>query len=112
MIMYIVLAGSHPLYTRGETAEQYKAKLKDPQWSFPADFSPLAQSLFVRLVKTNPLERYTANEALAHPWIVRRPCTVPLSYADSVGLEHAKEKLLSVPFMFTPRSLTCFSTSA
>ena len=97
--MYIVLAGAHPLYTRGETAEEYRAKLKDPLWHFPPDFSPLARSLFVRLVKTNPLERYTANEALAHPWIVRRPCTLPLSYADSVSLEHCKDKLLSVPLV-------------
>ena len=97
--MYIVLTGSHPFYVSGESMDTFLAKLKNPLWTFPAHFSILAQSLFLQLVKTNPLERYAAKDALKHPWITRQVGPIPLSYVDSVAHEHAKEKLLHVRYL-------------
>jgi hypothetical protein len=94
--MYIVLTGSHPLYVPGESMETFLPKIKTPQWTFPSHFSALAQSLFLQLVKTNPLERYAAKDALQHPWITRQPGPIPLSYVDSASYERAKEKLFHV----------------
>ena len=94
--MYIILAGKHPLYVKGEKLDSYAAKLKDPQWAFPANFSPLARSLFLSMVKTNALERYTAKDALSHPWITRRPGDLPRSYVEAVSFERSKEKLHAV----------------
>jgi serine/threonine protein kinase len=34
-------------------------------------FSPLARDLFVKLCNIIPSERYTAEQALRHPWITR-----------------------------------------
>jgi hypothetical protein len=42
------------------------------------------------------LEKYTAKEALEHPWITRIPGSVPLSYSESIRYKHPKEKLTTV----------------
>jgi len=73
MIMYTLLTGYHPLYNKGETVSKYKLKLKNPEWKFPSGFSELARDLFLKLVRLNPLDRYTAKQALDHPWITRIP---------------------------------------
>jgi calcium/calmodulin-dependent protein kinase I len=93
IIMYIILVGKHPLFVKGESFESYATKLKDPKWEFPPGFSPLARSLFLSMVKTNALERYTAKDALSHPWITRRPGDIPRSYVETISFERAKDKL-------------------
>lgn len=97
--MYVIIAGKHPLIGKGDLKASYSKKLMDPKWNFPSQFSPLAQSLFLQFVKTNPLDRYSAKEALTHPWITRYPGPIPLSYADSLNYEHAKEKLQTVKYI-------------
>lgn len=94
--MYVVISGHHPLHVSGESLRTYLKKLDNPKWEFGPEFSPLAQSLFLKLVKTSPLERYSAKEALQHPWITRTPGIIPLSYTDSMSYGHAKEKLCKV----------------
>ncbi len=96
MIMYILLAGKHPIYEAGDALAQYLTKLKTSAWTFPPQFSALAQHLFAMLAKVNPLERYTAKEALSHPWITRRPGPIPLSFTESAAWENAKTKLINV----------------
>ncbi len=96
--MYILITGKHPLYESGDELDKYLSKLKSPQWKFPPVFSPLAKDLFLKLVKDNPLERYTAKEALGHPWITRQPGPVPLSYTESVAYENLKSNLVNVCF--------------
>ena len=94
--MYVVLTGTHPLYAKGEKMENYITKLNNPKWIFPPCFSFLARSLFLKLVKVNPLERYAAKEALLHPWITRENNPIPLSFVDSAGRDRSKIKLNSV----------------
>lgn len=96
LIMYITIAAKHPLYENGDDLEIYLKKLKNPNWNFPPHFSKLAQSLFLKLVKANPLERYTAKEALGHPWITRKPGMIPLTYTEAFASEHLKTSILSV----------------
>ena len=92
--MYIVIAGKHPLYESGDNQATYLEKLQTPHWSCPEHFSTLAQSLFYKLVKVNPLERYTAKEALCHPWITRQPGPIPLSFTENVAYENSKTALV------------------
>jgi len=99
MIMYILLVGRHPLHRKGEEINEYIAKLKNPMWVFPKEFSELAKAFFLKLMKVNPLERYTAKEVLGHPWITRIPSSIPLSYAESVAYEKMKSKMLNVFFV-------------
>ena len=96
MIMYILLTGRHPLYKNGEGIEAYTVKLKNPIWDFSKGFSKLAKDLFLKLMEINPTKRYTANEALHHPWITRVPNDIPISRSDIFKYENAKVKLKEV----------------
>ena len=96
MIMYMLLTGVHPLYSPGDHMDSYLLKLQKLKWKFPPSFSELAKGLFLKLVKVNPLERYTAKEALAHPWITRSPVKIPLSYTESISYAQSKVKLINV----------------
>jgi len=70
--------GRHPLKEKSDSPEDYLAKLREPQWNIAA-LSPLAQSLFLRLVRLQPVERYSPAQALKHPWILRDGSEVPLT---------------------------------
>jgi calcium/calmodulin-dependent protein kinase I len=94
--MYILITGKHPLFKHNDTMETYVARLKNIEWEFPKEFSELARGLFLRLVRVNPLERYTAKEAFAHPWITRIPGPIPLSYSETIQHENARKKLIDV----------------
>ena len=76
----LLSGGRHPLYRKEDTPETFLEKLKDPKWDFGDYFSPyksevifsfsrLAKNLFLKLVSTDPLERYTAEQAANHPWL-------------------------------------------
>lgn len=92
-----MLVGKHPLYRTGDDTYAYVERLKNISWSFPCgNFSELAKEFFLKLVKVNPLERYTAKEALEHPWITRITGKIPLSYAENIAYGKFKGKLLNV----------------
>eukprot|EP00826_Nyctotherus_ovalis_P001140 TRINITY_DN10146_c0_g1_i2.p4 TRINITY_DN10146_c0_g1~~TRINITY_DN10146_c0_g1_i2.p4 ORF type:complete len:101 (-),score=22.96 TRINITY_DN10146_c0_g1_i2:1008-1310(-) len=93
--MYKLLTGEHPLYQAGESLKDYIAKLRKPQWKFPETFYELPKSLFLKLMKVRPFERYTAKEALEHPWITRMPEKAPLNYPEAVSWNCSKSKLIN-----------------
>ena len=98
--MYVLLTGAHPLYTRGEKLEKYIAKLANPKWIFPPSFSLLARTLFLQLVKIQPLERYAAKEALQHPWITRENAPIPPSFIEAASQESSKNKFNNVLYIY------------
>eukprot|EP01022_Parablepharisma_sp_SALTPOND_P033504 TRINITY_DN88881_c1_g1_i1.p1 TRINITY_DN88881_c1_g1~~TRINITY_DN88881_c1_g1_i1.p1 ORF type:complete len:673 (+),score=32.44 TRINITY_DN88881_c1_g1_i1:88-2019(+) len=79
IIMYILLAGKHPFYQRKEKTTKYLTKMINPTWSHNikcteqiVGFLPrqrLAKALMYKLCSPNVLNRYSAVEALKHPWI-------------------------------------------
>jgi serine/threonine protein kinase len=75
IIMYIVLtSGKHPIYKKDiDTEETYKKKLGMMK-KVKADscFSKIAENLFDKLVSIQASHRYTAEDALKHPWISRK----------------------------------------
>ena len=74
--------GDHPLYDYGkDNAVTYRRKLQLATEVKPHEsFSTLASSFFQSLVQFKPLKRYTAREALSHPWITRsNQDRIPLS---------------------------------
>ena len=99
--MYILITGRHPMYKKGEKTDNYLMKIKEPKWRFPKEFSILARDLFLKLVKVDPLERYTAKEALAHPWITRIPNNIPLAYSDKSVYEQSRRKLDNVIYFLS-----------
>jgi len=94
--MYILLVGEHPLYKTGEETKEYIARLENISWTFPKQFTDLAKDFFLKLMKTNPFERYIAKEALSHPWITRVASKIPLSYAENIAYEKSRTKVLNV----------------
>ena len=102
IIMYTLLTAKHPLTRSNETPASYAEKLKDPQWKFTEKVSETARKLFLKLVEMVPLERYTATQALAHPWISRQDTKAPLTSFEKFKIysEHLKLKGISFPIFF------------
>lgn len=102
IIMYTLITSKHPLVRSKETSESYTLKLKNPQWKFPEKFSELAKNLFLRLVEMIPLERYSASQALSHPWISRQDTKAPLTTFEKFKIygEHLKLKGIVFPIFF------------
>lgn len=94
IILYILLTGKHPLYTPGDDRASYFKKLENPVWEYPDDFPQLAKDLFQHLVDPNPVNRYTAQNALKHPWITRKlDANIPLTYAEQLRMYQTHEKM-------------------
>lgn len=71
VILYIILSGKPPFYGKNDKeilnsvmAGHYS--IQGAEW---ARISPEAKSLIVQMLKFNPQERISAEEALRHPWI-------------------------------------------
>ena len=59
----------------------------------------MAQDLFKRLTRNDPLERYTADQALRHPWITRHSSeTPPLTYLEKLNYFNNKLKIRRILF--------------
>ena len=101
--MYTLIAGMHPLEKPNETKNSYIEKLKNPKWKFPNDFSNSAKTLFLKLVEMAPIERYSASQALNHPWILRQEVKTPLTAFEKFKVygEHLKFKGIIYPIFFT-----------
>ncbi|KYK64102.1 calcium-dependent protein kinase CDPK2A [Toxoplasma gondii TgCatPRC2] len=71
VILYILLCGYPPFY--GETDAEVLAKVKTGVFSFSGPewkrVSEEARELIRHLININPQERYTAEQALQHPWV-------------------------------------------
>ena len=92
----MLLTGVHPIFKRNDTKVTYQEKLKNLKWSFPNEFSNLAKDLFLKLARVNPLDRYTAEQALEHPWIRRIPKPIPLTYNEIISYKDSKQQLINV----------------
>jgi len=71
VIMYVMLCGYPPFF--GETDQEVLAKVRLGNFSFNAadwkNVSEDAKNLIRMLLKMNPRDRYTAEQALNHEWI-------------------------------------------
>jgi|EP00927_Polykrikos_kofoidii_P078219 calcium-dependent protein kinase len=74
IIMYVMLCGYPPFY--GETDAEVLAKIRVGNFTFQASdwkrVSEDAKQLIRALLRMNPKERYTADEALNHEWVKNR----------------------------------------
>ena len=71
-IMYELVSGRHPVWTRGEDKQSYKKKaLSLQKLRYSRRISKLQQSLIEKLCHPKPSLRYTVDQALKHPWITR-----------------------------------------
>jgi len=99
IILHMLLTGgTHPLFTSHDDPDSYKAKLaRLKQLEFPDHLSGLARNLFMKLTKFNIAQRYSAQDALKHPWITRKNKTnIPLSLPDRMNRLEIADKLKTV----------------
>ena len=80
VIMFILLTGEHPFEKDAGDTEKYLNAMKDVGWHRKIACSEyvhyvrnrrnrLAKDLLIKLCNPNTLGRYSAKEALQHPWI-------------------------------------------
>ena len=84
--MYILIEGKHPLYdSQNDNEQTFLEKLNKPKWKMSSKFSTLAKDFFYKLCNTMPIERYTSDKALMHPWITRDfNSAIPLTQSEQI----------------------------
>lgn len=95
------MTGKHPFYLPNDNEKSYIERIsKDKidvllEESFERwEFSDLAKSLIRKLLARGITDRYTVNQALAHPWITRRlDDPIPLTQNESNFQLHLEVKL-------------------
>lgn len=73
VIVFVLVCGCLPFDDDASTVipdsiVQSKFRLRFPRWS--KDLSPSARDLISKLLNVNPHTRFTAEQALRHPWVV------------------------------------------
>jgi len=100
VIMYVVLCGYPPFY--GETDADVLAKVRLGNFSFNAadwkNVSEDAKNLIRMLLKMNPRDRYTAEQALNHVWVQNKApkatgATLQASLVDNLKGFRSQNKL-------------------
>jgi serine/threonine protein kinase len=92
IILLMIITGKHPLLSQGDTMAVYTQKLQNPMWEFSNDLNPLARQLFLHMTNMQPLERYTADQALRHPWITREETEIPKTYLERIADYNAESQ--------------------
>ena len=90
ILMYMLLNnGEHPFYCKGDSRETFINKLKSKNLKFNNKISYMAMNLIKKLLETDPIKRYKANDALKHPWITRNPeDKIPQTFNDQLNNEN------------------------
>lgn len=84
IILYMLVIGHHPLLQPDDSIESYISKLPHPEWTFPPELNPQVRQLFLHMTNNEPIDRYTADQALRHPWVSRIQSEIPKTYFEKV----------------------------
>lgn len=105
VILYTILSGRYPFYDEDEQTiyklvKQGALHLDDTAWS---NISPEAKDLVTRLLEKDPTKRYTAVQALAHPWFTKTEgpaITVDQKVVEAYKLLKVNSKLQQETMLF------------
>ncbi|CAD8196247.1 unnamed protein product [Paramecium octaurelia] len=95
IIMYQLLQGIHPYYKSESTKQQYLQNILERPLYFKKQISPQAKDLLIRLLKLDITDRYTASQALQHPWLTKQE-SMPLSLFEQFKLFDCKSKFINI----------------
>ena len=95
VLMYILLnKGKHPFYVKGDKRSDVAKKIKLGKIYFYEKISPYAEHLIQKLLESNPSWRYTASQAIKHPWITRNLNDVPPSTFNELLIKSNNKKIM------------------
>lgn len=99
----LLCGGKHPYFEPGESKRKYIAKLKKG-YVMNKNLSEMSNNFISKLLEPNPHRRYTAKNALNHPWITRSvlgeiPLTLYEKLFKKVVAEKVKDALIAVVFI-------------
>jgi len=69
VITYILLTGCFPFWDKNNAVLYEKIRKVEYGWPENAEISPEAKHLIQHLIEKDPSKRYTAEQALLHPWV-------------------------------------------
>eukprot|EP01114_Cavostelium_apophysatum_P023101 TRINITY_DN859_c0_g1_i1.p1 TRINITY_DN859_c0_g1~~TRINITY_DN859_c0_g1_i1.p1 ORF type:complete len:300 (+),score=72.46 TRINITY_DN859_c0_g1_i1:73-972(+) len=98
VITYLLLCGFPPFY--GESLPEVFEQIMKADYDFPEpywnDVSEDAKNFISKLLVVDPKKRYTATQALEHPWLVKGGSDKVLSvHSDKAVRYNSQRKLLS-----------------
>jgi serine/threonine protein kinase len=93
ILMFMLLNnGKHPFYVKGINKTDFSKKIENCKINFYNKVSPMAKHLIFKLLEPNPSWRYTAAQALKHPWITRnKNDEVPLTFNEILNKSNMKK---------------------
>ena len=95
ILMFILLnKGKHPFYTKGDKREEIAKRIKEGKINFYEKVSPMAKHLIKKLLEPNPSWRYTASQAIKHPWITRNVNDTPPITFNEILVKSNNKKIL------------------
>jgi serine/threonine protein kinase len=99
VIVFVLLCGCLPFdddssRIPSETVAKKKFALRFPNWAM--NLSTSAKDILQRLLDVDPKTRYTAEQALSHPWVSGKTVT-PNNYLQSPSLLGERRKILRSP---------------
>ena len=95
VLMFILLnKGKHPFYVKGDTKREIAKKIKNGKIKFYENISPMAKHLISKLLEPNPSWRYTAIQAIKHPWITRNVNDIPPKTFNEILIKSNNIKIL------------------
>ena len=95
VLMFILLNnGKHPFYVKGDNLKQISQKIKNGKIEFYENISPMAKHLVKKLLEPNPSWRYTASQAIKHPWITRNNSDKPPVTFNELLTKTSNKKIL------------------
>lgn len=100
IIAFEILELFHPFYRKSITKSQICERIRNSKFSF-RNSSSLAKDLINKLTMFSPSERYSAEQALNHPFITRNLLSeIPFTHSENnVNYENSC-KLVQVRFFF------------
>ena len=109
ILMFILLNdGKHPFYIIGDNRSEVAKKIKLGKIKFYKKISPMAKHLMMKLLEPIPSWRYTASQAIKHPWITRNINDVPPITFNEL-LQKSNNKKIMEAFFNTCLFLNYFS---
>ena len=101
IILYMLLMkGKNPFYNKGDSRDTIIKNIRNNNVIFSCDndnlnqISKMGKDLINKLLKKNPLYRYTIRSALEHPWITMNKFDkIPLTIYDKANIDENVERL-------------------